>query len=78
VGVCPVSHVAHCPQNFAWGGFATRHCGQCLVRGAAHSMTNCIPSGLSASQRGQRMGEPSGTAMQAAGPWIGRGPDAHP
>ena len=41
--VCPMSDVAHCPQNFAWGGFAKAHCGQRLARGAAHSMQNFIP-----------------------------------
>ena len=65
--VCPVSDVAHCPQNFAWGGFAKAHGGQRLVKGVAHSRQNFIPSGLSASQRGQRMGTPSGMAVERLG-----------
>jgi hypothetical protein len=67
VGVCPVSAVAHCAQNFVRGRFTTSHCGQHRVRGAAHSMQNFIPPGLSASQRGQSMGTPSGTAVERPG-----------
>jgi hypothetical protein len=66
------------PTELCLGGFAPPHCGQRRARGVAHSMQNFIRSGLSASQRGQRMGEPSGTAMQAAGVWMGRGPNARP
>jgi hypothetical protein len=41
-------------------------------------MQNLVPSGVSASQCGQPMGELSGPARNAARAWMGRSPNAHP
>jgi hypothetical protein len=47
------------------------HWGQRGVKGVPHSLQNFAPSGVLVSQRGQRMEEPSGAAMQAVGASMG-------
>ena len=78
---CPVGDVPHSPQNFAWGSGVGPALGAAGLREAPHSMQNFAPSGVAASQRGQRTEGPSGTAMLAVEAWMAaalpHAPDRH-
>jgi hypothetical protein len=66
-GLGAVSGVPHSPQNLARGSTSAPHWGQRTLKGVPHSMQNLVPLGVSASQRGQCMGTPSGTAVERLG-----------